>query len=742
MRNSPLQSPGAFHVALSVALGSGDSMPESSMDLTAVLGTPLPDFMLNKQQQQQPLADDLTESSSSSPHSSSPPYHMPLSPQTDLKMILASERSNLQPLDTARRHPAALGLPADAFAFDAAVCSPAALLVSFSSGPSSSFSPPAFHSLLGNVISEFCLPSPGQSDDGDTLDMPVDNSDELTEEHQQFTSPHSGQESSFELAVALQRKQCLQRQAAIEHKLAQFRQYLRRQQQRVTAYHARSQGAGPRTFSGTEGDDTQLIAYFAAEKRTSALKAVPEHRTNLAHSQLYRRQLEFLHRETDPAATDSSSCVSSDEGEDEIFFKLDRKRRKVQARYDRARADVGWRWSWLRNRVGQLEDDMQACRLAAHQARQAKDALFQAESEAVQRSCARAAVTAVPGKRRKLCHPPAPSMASPVPTLRSAVCVGVPLSDPHAIQMKSAIMDRGFHPVLSFPSDAPYAVLAAARRHRRALHHQHEADKHERKHHGGTLSAFSPAAPFSATLETPLEGAPRERQVSSVGRLDMSPRPCAVNLGSFGSSFRRRRPTVDLAIDDIMLPPQLAPSHVVPLCVKEIVTPSWCTAQTAADATEALPQAPSVLMAAEPAQEEDTSDAVYQRLHQPYETREISSFLSAVALVAQGSVRRSSLDSPDAPPAKRMRSEVRAIREDDRPTYPARTFPLTGSDEAELNLALTGFDLSVMPIYTVISQDLGDTLDDMGTSLEQAATLAEERPIKLVLKLTGSAINQ
>ena len=750
-----------------MAAKNATNTPINSLDIAAVLSAPLPDVVLR-------AAADVTTastSSASSPHSSSPPYHMQSSPPPAGALV-----------DPAAAHPAlTLGPPypaIDPATFDAARTTPVVL----PSAAADDAPEVGFDALFGNVMAALDMAPPHAHDDDAhaflagppvaeavavgmevDMDMPMDMDDvDAVDPDVDDEPPPALQAQHMEQAMRARREACLHQQGVIERKLGQLMGLLRQQQARVTEYQLQQHlPAGTPCRSALE-----------AERHTMVARTVPEARTNLTNARLYRRRLDRLQRDTDPDATDSSSALSEDD-DDELTAaagvpaKLLRKRRKVQSRWDRARADVGWRWSWLRERVADLETDIRAHRLASRELRRQRTPLHDDGLPQQPDSCARAAVTVAPGKRRKLCHPTrASTVRSPLPLSRSAAAaagvVPIPASDPHAIQVKSAAVQRSFHPVLSFPGDAPHAVLAAARRQRRTLHQHHETERTQRRQRD-LSTIHSPSSPFVPTraastgslpsaatrvpapldlrLESPLDtlcvaapatapGSARRHRLSSAPSTPRSPWGSSTDLmGSLSASGssggpRRRRATVDLAIDDVMLPAQLAPSHVTPLACKEILTPSWS-------------QAPDLApFRAEDLPVEDTADQRYGQLHQPFESKEIASFVSAVG----GNKRRrsSAADSPsDAaapgePPAKRVRGEVRASATSSEAGYAPRTFPLVGADLAALDAQACTPE--VVPVYKVITQ-----MDPLTAAAEEEELDdLEEKPIKLVFKLTAT----
>lgn len=584
----------------------------------------------------------------------------------------------------------------------------------------------------------------------------------------QYSQAHHTQQQSDTMdaddaelaAMTAQRQACMAQQQALEGKLSQLLNRLRVQQLRTSQLHAHTHGVSSEALH--------------AERHNAPVKGLePQQGAGLANMHLFRRRIEGLQRELDPDATEESSAEEEeDEGpEDYAVSKLTRKRRKVQSRWDRVRADVGWRWNWLRERMADVETDLQVYKCAARELRYSKTDIFHADPLEVRNSCARGAVTIIPGKRRKLCHARSPTVMSPLPTLagRVAATTSIPPSDPHTIQIKSAAISRSFHPVLSFAADAPFAVLAASRRHRRALALQHEADKATEKlqrvapgmplfgggavgvggsdvpldldletgamadHAGAALG--TPAAPAACAVAAAAAAADvggfaasarRPHHRSSVGGTPRSPRPSGIDLmaSASSSSFRRRRMTSE--IDDVMLPAQLAPSHVEPIMCKEILTPAWVSAQ--------LPQFSADELFA--AMSEDLTDEAYLRRHQQFESKEITSFTAAVSA---GPRRTSTSDgtppgSASEPPAKRMRRDVRSVAHSSDAGYPARSFPLSAADMASLDAP--GMPEPV-PVYMVIAQSSvpSEVAETSGAPVEAG----EEKPIKLVFKLTNTA---
>lgn len=184
-----------------------------------------------------------------------------------------------------------------------------------------------------------------------------------------------------------------------------------------------------------------------------------------------------------------------------------RKRKRVQMRWDSDRAEVGWRWTWLQLRMQLVDRELalyDKCDAelerqkesmgpsfegqppgppvigpgpviptshAAGAAAAAAAAIAAAEAAAEadgDTGCARARALIRPFKHRKLLKG-----HSKTPRLAQASFRGIssPLShsDPNAIRARSALLDRGFHLVLSLPSEAPAVVLGRARAHRRQI---------------------------------------------------------------------------------------------------------------------------------------------------------------------------------------------------------------------------------------------------------------------------------
>lgn len=215
----------------------------------------------------------------------------------------------------------------------------------------------------------------------------------------------------------------------------------------------------------------------------------------------------------DPDATDSSSCNSS-ESEEEVdtaptarTSESERKRRrKVQSMWDSDRAEIGWRWNWLDLRLNGIRD--QICEYTAlyDKLRQSKKCVeleepgsdvdmkdvdgdaarsVDGEGEVIEAptdlltvgdavSCESAARTrpiALNFERRQIIDDRINVPTRPHNPVRA---VSAPLvhSDRNAIRARSALLDRGFHLVLSLPSDAPESVLSRARAHRKILRQQ------------------------------------------------------------------------------------------------------------------------------------------------------------------------------------------------------------------------------------------------------------------------------
>lgn len=205
------------------------------------------------------------------------------------------------------------------------------------------------------------------------------------------------------------------------------------------------------------------------------------------------RELHTHEKDMDVEATDSSSCPSSEsELEDEVqpadsgkgkgkstarigtenrreCMQVRQKRRKIQRDWDGYRGEVGWRWRWLDVRLNSIDQQIKEHESLRTQLRHEKLPLLDADTEG---GCARArGFDDETRNHRTLVRKHINPSLQAHNTFRT---VSAPLvhCDRIAICARAAMRDRGFHLVLSLPSDAPESVLNAAREHRRKLRAQ------------------------------------------------------------------------------------------------------------------------------------------------------------------------------------------------------------------------------------------------------------------------------
>lgn len=255
----------------------------------------------------------------------------------------------------------------------------------------------------------------------------------------------------------------------------------------------------------------------------------------------------------DPDLTDASPSSSGDEADGrrlvggsvasssvrnnpppEIASRLrrvERKRRKHQARWDNDRCQIGWRWTWLNLRLNTLDQTITECREEVARLRRERPAMYEelsdegpvevpfgtadvtaqeeaAAAAAEAASASAAAAAAAPPRSRSAAQDAAAAAAAAVNLRRQyeplasdgsaarSRCVAVPRRrklerEPgprrpapmikhrvgaavtsELIRMRAAVVDRSFHPVLSLVEDAPKSLLRAARSYRKTRQDQ------------------------------------------------------------------------------------------------------------------------------------------------------------------------------------------------------------------------------------------------------------------------------
>lgn len=276
------------------------------------------------------------------------------------------------------------------------------------------------------------------------------------------------------------------RQAGVESRLADARAQLARQQA-LTSLWLSARTSNPAELWHVPDASSGLAELQSASRRLKArTAALLLHRKRSRNGRAARhtarevqRMIEEPGSSMDPDATDSSSCNSS-ESEAEVDHaapalpQRDRKRRRrVQSMWDSDRLEVGWRWNWLDLRLrvtkqgiaeyAALEEQLDAA------AKNSDVAAAAEAAAAVPETCARVRPLPDGFVRRKLVKD---RVVARAPNPIRPVSAPLDHSDRNAIRARSALLDRSFHVVLSFPADAPHSIIGRARAHRRMLRQQ------------------------------------------------------------------------------------------------------------------------------------------------------------------------------------------------------------------------------------------------------------------------------
>eukprot|EP00041_Stephanoeca_diplocostata_P028657 m.825890 g.825890 ORF g.825890 m.825890 type:complete len:700 (+) comp23409_c0_seq2:282-2381(+) len=292
------------------------------------------------------------------------------------------------------------------------------------------------------------------------------------------------------------RSVCLSNQRKLEMHLERLRARTAEQQLRTKVWLA--QRAAP-SFTGLravpESSTNPSVVAASARVVHGRIGSFLQHRkrTNTGRTvrhaaRMLDRELHSHERDMDADATDSSSCASSEsELEDELqpahsgkkkntaklsgdsrreSMNARQKRRKIQRDWDGFRSEVGWRWRWLDVRLNSIDQQIKEHESLRLELRNEKPPLLDADPEG---GCARARGFDNSARlHRSLVRKHVNPSLQAHNTFRT---VSAPLvhCDRIAICARAAMRDRGFHLVLSLPSDAPESVLNGAREHRRKL---------------------------------------------------------------------------------------------------------------------------------------------------------------------------------------------------------------------------------------------------------------------------------
>jgi hypothetical protein len=439
------------------------------------------------------------------------------------------------------------------------------------------------------------------------------------------------------------------RQTMVEGRLAAARAQLARQQTLTTLWlSARTSNPAELWHVPETGLKTDELA-TAARRLKARTAGLLHHRKRSRNGRAARhaarevqRMVETSAEAADPEATDISSCDSS-ESEAELDPtrpappQRDRKkRRRVQSVWDRDRAEVGWRWNWLNLRLRVIKQGIDEYKdletqLAANKLPVELSTIDEVGTEGTAAasiagaSCARSRPLAASFRHRRLVQD-----RVNVPPSSQIRPVSAPLvhSDRNAIRARSALLDRGFHVVLSLPSDAPHSVIQKARAHRRMLRQQalqrqkhmqqaardgramtgqrhtsqqqqHQQQQQQQRHHQqqqqqrqqpscrpGSTEDDASLVPTSLLKGKGKRGSSSRISVSvcsvepdagtppvSGKDVPISPPVMAARTETL---LARRKRKENSQIDDVVMP-NLTPARFEPLLVKEILTPSWRT---------------------------------------------------------------------------------------------------------------------------------------------------------------------
>eukprot|EP00035_Acanthoeca_spectabilis_P022571 m.444506 g.444506 ORF g.444506 m.444506 type:complete len:796 (+) comp19108_c0_seq1:246-2633(+) len=577
-------------------------------------------------------------------------------------------------------------------------------------------------------------------------------------------------------------------QIAAENRLAAARAQLARQQTLTTLWLS-ARTSNPAELwhvpeSGLRSDELATAARRLKARTAGLLHHRKRSRNGRAARHAARevqRMVESSTEAADPDATDASSCESS-ESEAEIDPTRPaqpprdrKKRRRVQSVWDRDRAEVGWRWNWLDLRLRVIKQGIQEYEKLEAKLAKEKQPLpvvadtSEGEGEASpEPSCARARPLAPTFARRRLVQD-----RVNVPPSSQIRPVSAPLvhSDRNAIRARSALLDRGFHVVLSLPSDAPHSVIQKARAHRRMLRQQAlQRQKHMQqvmREGRGSVSGQRPGTSQYRHRSDDAAGAQSSgkggrRRSSHSSRISVSVYPVEdadpgtphggarssvalspnASISRNDSLLARRKRKENSLIDDVVMP-ALTPARFEPLLVKEILTPSWrrsgSLTPSSADSTS-MPSEPTfspALAATQEGHEEDLLDATIVARHAPCELKERQRALGIVSETGQ----RSSVASGDARPRDHSKGpmvriiENRSLSVQPHPGYSARTFPLTGRDLADVNAELPP-PPEDFPRFAELG---GATASSADSPSNDSSGEVESKPIKLVFKIRPTA---